>query len=108
MAKAIHLKSWLFKRGQYLQFSNGRVPQLNSNQIFIILLNKKTEDAITRANKGNSTVVTKLEFRGYSGLIGQNRVDCVRIEKVLGVDTSELKEELHWEFAEDFWNEIER
>jgi hypothetical protein len=23
-------------------------------------------------------------------------------------DTSELKEELHWESAEDFWNEIER
>jgi hypothetical protein len=82
MANAIHLKiEWLLKRGQYLRFSDGRVPQLNGT----ITLNKKTEDAIARANKVNSTVVGKLELRDYSGLIGQNRIDCVRIEKVIGV-----------------------
>jgi hypothetical protein len=59
MAKAIHLKiEWLLKRGQYLRFSDGRVPQLNGT----ITLNKKTEDAIARANKVNSTVVGKLEL----------------------------------------------
>jgi hypothetical protein len=82
MANAIHLKiEWLLKRGQYLRFSDGRVPQLNGT----ITLNKKTEDAIARANKVNSTVVRKLELRDNSGLIGQNRIDCVRIEKVIGV-----------------------
>jgi hypothetical protein len=82
MANAIHLKiEWLLKRGQYLRFSDGRVPQLNGT----ITLNKKTEDAIARANKVNSTVAGKLELRDNSGLIGQNRIDCVRIEKVIGV-----------------------
>jgi hypothetical protein len=85
MANAIHLKiEWLLKRGQYLRFSDGRVPQLNGTE-FCIILNKKTEDSIARANKVNSTVVGKLELRDYSGLIGQNRIDCVRIEKVIGV-----------------------
>jgi len=84
MAKAIHhslIKSlWHFKRGQFLEFSNGRVPQ--SNQTYFKF--GKTEDTIARSNEVYEIIGRKFELRHMArGYVGENGVEWVRLENVL-------------------------
>jgi hypothetical protein len=45
---------WLFKKRQFLKFSNGRVPQMNHKKVITSM--GKTKDAIARSNEVNMIV----------------------------------------------------